>query len=198
MTKQEEFTVGEASFITGQPVRRIHRLFDEGPIPRRSTRRQGAGRVLRHPDLLFVVATSEEPLSHLDQAGKDKIYRLIVKNWTDDRVEETRRIQLSETVELLWSRLRNLVEERADELARARTVVATDPEVRGAEPVIRGTRVPVQVIHDLLTQGTKEEEILEHYPGLTREMVHLAEVYACAYPRRGRPPRHAWHARSSS
>ncbi|HWN57797.1 MAG TPA: DUF433 domain-containing protein, partial [Methylomirabilota bacterium] len=76
---------------------------------------------------------------------------------------------------------------------RARRMVVRDSEVRGGEPVIRGTRIPVYLVADLIEQGAGEQEILSGYPTLKRENRELARLYAMAYPRRGRPPKHPWH-----
>jgi Protein of unknown function (DUF433) len=43
--------------------------------------------------------------------------------------------------------------------------------------VYRGTRIRVELIADMLSQGAKPEEILEGYPALHREMVELAPLY---------------------
>jgi hypothetical protein len=51
----------------------------------------------------------------------------------------------------------------------------------------------VYEIAEMLEQGASEDEILEGYPSLKRERLELAKVFAQAYPRKGRPPRHAWH-----
>jgi hypothetical protein len=45
----------------------------------------------------------------------------------------------------------------------------------------------------MIEQGASEDEILEGYPLLKRERFELAKILARAYPRKGRPPRHAWH-----
>jgi hypothetical protein len=50
----------------------------------------------------------------------------------------------------------------------------------------------VQLVADMLAQGTAVEEILEGYPPLTREQVELAPLYLQAFPRRGRPARLPW------
>ncbi len=72
-------------------------------------------------------------------------------------------------------------------------MVLRDPEILGGEPVIRGTRIPVHLVGDILEQGANEEEILSGYPTLKRENLELAHIYVRAYPRRGRPPKHPWH-----
>ncbi len=45
----------------------------------------------------------------------------------------------------------------------------------------------------MLEQGATQEEILEGYLSLKREQLELVKVFAQAYPRKGRPPRHPWH-----
>jgi uncharacterized protein (DUF433 family) len=80
-------------------------------------------------------------------------------------------------------------------LRRARSLVVTDPEILGGDPVFRGTRVPVHVIAAMLEQGSTEADILKAYPRVTAEMVPLALAYAQAYPIRGRPRSQPWRDR---
>ena len=61
--------------------------------------------------------------------------------------------------------------------------------------MFRGTRVPVHMIADLVSQGSVEIELQDDYPRLTSEMIRLAPVYAAAYPPRGRPRKQPWHDR---
>jgi uncharacterized protein (DUF433 family) len=72
-------------------------------------------------------------------------------------------------------------------LSRATDVVVSDPEIRGGEPVIRGTRIPVYLIADLLDRGAELREILEDYPSLNAGKIRSALAYAHTHPRRGRP-----------
>lgn len=199
MPKQDEFTIGEASFITGQTARRINRLFDEGPMKACSKRGVRTARALCTRDLIFLMVTSAEPLSHLDLAGKSKVYQCIVKWWSGSEPASRRpaRLPLGESVEINWAKMSDRVRRRTEELKRAKDIVSIDPEVRGGEPVVEGTRIPVQLVHDLVEQRMTPEEIREHYPSLTPEKIRLADVHARAYPRRGRPRRRAWHTRSS-
>ena len=82
------------------------------------------------------------------------------------------------------------------ELRRARSLVVTDPDTLGGDPVFRGTRVPVHSIAAMLEQGSTEADILKGYPRLTAQMVRLAPVFAQAYPIRGRPRSQPWRDRS--
>lgn len=81
------------------------------------------------------------------------------------------------------------------ELRRARSLVVTDPDTLGGDPVFRGTRVPVHSIAAMLEQGSTEADILKGYPRLTAQMVRLAPVFARAYPIRGRPRSQPWRDR---
>ncbi|GBD16635.1 hypothetical protein HRbin26_01534 [bacterium HR26] len=56
--------------------------------------------------------------------------------------------------------------------------IAVDPEVLMGKPVIRGTRLAVEFIIDLLSQGWSEEDILRNYPGITVEDIRACLRYA--------------------
>jgi len=45
--------------------------------------------------------------------------------------------------------------------------IVVDPEILAGKPVVKGTRLAVEFIIDLLAQRWAEEEILRNYPGLT-------------------------------
>jgi uncharacterized protein (DUF433 family) len=56
--------------------------------------------------------------------------------------------------------------------------IIVDPEILAGKPVIRGTRIAVELILELLAAGQSEHEILASYPGLTREDVLACLSYA--------------------
>jgi uncharacterized protein (DUF433 family) len=78
-------------------------------------------------------------------------------------------------------------------LRRARLLVIGDPDIKGGEPIFRGTRVQVHLIASLIARGESEDDILASYPRINAEMIRLAPVYAAAYPLRGRPRKQPWH-----
>lgn len=47
--------------------------------------------------------------------------------------------------------------------------IEVNPEVMGGKPVIRDTRITVEIILDWLAAGWSEAELFENYPRLTRE-----------------------------
>jgi uncharacterized protein (DUF433 family) len=58
--------------------------------------------------------------------------------------------------------------------------IAVDPEIVHGKPRIRGTRMTVQVILELLAAGETVEELLSEYDELTRDDVLAALEYAAS------------------
>ena len=56
--------------------------------------------------------------------------------------------------------------------------IVTDPDALLGQPVIKGTRLAVEFVIDLLAQGWSYDDILANYPGITREDVRACLVYA--------------------
>ncbi len=56
--------------------------------------------------------------------------------------------------------------------------IVLDPGVLTGKPVIRGTRLAVDFIVELLGQGWGEADILRNYPGLTHEDIAACLLYA--------------------
>jgi len=56
--------------------------------------------------------------------------------------------------------------------------IAIDPKVMVGKPVIRGTRIPVELVVRMVGQGISDEEILAEYPRLTLEDIRAALLFA--------------------
>jgi uncharacterized protein (DUF433 family) len=56
--------------------------------------------------------------------------------------------------------------------------ITCDPKVMVGKPVIKGTRLTVEYILNLLAHGATTEEILDEYDGLTREDVQACLLFA--------------------
>jgi len=56
--------------------------------------------------------------------------------------------------------------------------IKINPKIMVGKPVIKGTRVPVELILKMLSQGISTEEILGEYPHLTKEDIQAALAYA--------------------
>jgi uncharacterized protein (DUF433 family) len=58
--------------------------------------------------------------------------------------------------------------------------IEISPDVMMGKPVIRDTRIPVEIILRKLSEGATEADLLDAYPRLTREDIHAALAYAAA------------------
>ena len=56
--------------------------------------------------------------------------------------------------------------------------IVLNPHILQGKPVIKGTRIAVETIVDLLAQGWTEEDILRSYPHLSPEDIHACLHYA--------------------
>ena len=56
--------------------------------------------------------------------------------------------------------------------------IEINPEVMLGKPVIRGTRLPVELLLRKLSEGATEADLLDAYPSLTRADIQAALAYA--------------------
>jgi uncharacterized protein (DUF433 family) len=56
--------------------------------------------------------------------------------------------------------------------------IILNPKVMVGKPVIKGTRLTVEYILNLLAHGATGEEILEEYEGLTQEDIRACFLFA--------------------
>jgi uncharacterized protein (DUF433 family) len=59
--------------------------------------------------------------------------------------------------------------------------IEMNPEVMGGKPVIRGTRVPVEIVLRKLGAGMMHEAIMADHPRLTAEDIRAAQAFAADY-----------------
>lgn len=67
---------------------------------------------------------------------------------------------------------------RVPDLRHPAAGLAVDPGVRGAYPVIEGTRIPYDVVEGLRADGVPTLEIIQLYPGVASEAIAGAEQFA--------------------
>jgi len=58
--------------------------------------------------------------------------------------------------------------------------IVIEPNVLVGKPVIKGTRLSVEFVINLMAQGWSEGEILTNYPGLTQMDIQACLSYASA------------------
>jgi uncharacterized protein (DUF433 family) len=65
--------------------------------------------------------------------------------------------------------------------------IIVDPKILVGKPVIKGTRLAVEFIVELLAQGWAESEILRNYPSVTHEDIRACLKYAASTPKAEEP-----------
>ncbi|MEW6220380.1 MAG: DUF433 domain-containing protein [Thermodesulfobacteriota bacterium] len=55
--------------------------------------------------------------------------------------------------------------------------IVADPEVLAGKPVIKGTRLSVELILDRLADGWSEQDLFRSYPNLTAEALRAVFVF---------------------
>lgn len=178
------YTPAEAAAVSQIGIKAVHNAIDkkivdtvsEGVAPAESVRRRGlTGESLLRLKLWYGVGSTlaMERRQRLFEAIKAKPAAKTVK--ADDLLI----VDVAEARKQLNARIRDLNE--------AETMIGQVKGVMGGEPVFKGTRIPVRMIASMLTQGTRQADLLEGYPSLNARMIELATIWTAAHPARGRP-----------
>ncbi len=56
--------------------------------------------------------------------------------------------------------------------------IVVDPDVLVGKPVIKGTRIAVEFVIDLLGQGWTDEQVLQEYDHLTKDDIQACLAYS--------------------
>ena len=70
------------------------------------------------------------------------------------------------------SLIKNLCDEKLGER------IEVNPKILGGKPVIKGTRIPVYLVLELLSAGYDFKRIIQAYPALSEEDIKAAVNYA--------------------
>jgi uncharacterized protein (DUF433 family) len=185
-TERKEHLIGrrEAAELSGATLRAVDKAIEERLIRVRRGRE-----VLMTTDELAVFGVLDLAELPLPARAKRSIRRWVV----GERPHRRRRageLALSPTLVVrVGPEVRDLVA-RAERYAAARDrYIEVDPEIKGGEPVIRGTRIGVRAVAARLDAGDSVEELCEDYPDVPRDAFEVARLWARTHPRRGRPVR---------
>lgn len=58
--------------------------------------------------------------------------------------------------------------------------ITTDPAILGGKPIIKGTRISVELVLEWIANGSSLEEIVQEFPHLKIEAVREAVLFAAA------------------
>ncbi len=56
--------------------------------------------------------------------------------------------------------------------------ITVNPKILGGKPIIKGTRISVELVLNLLASGASEDEIMEDYPHISKEDLRACLRYA--------------------
>lgn len=59
-----------------------------------------------------------------------------------------------------------------------KNIIIQNPDILGGKPIIKGTRMSVESILELLSSGMEIKEILKEYPFLKKEQIQASIDYA--------------------
>lgn len=58
--------------------------------------------------------------------------------------------------------------------------ITSDPAILGGKPIVRGTRISVEIILEWMASGATRDDILRKHPHLQAEDIEQALAYAAA------------------
>jgi uncharacterized protein (DUF433 family) len=187
------YTPAQAAAVTGLPLAAVHKAIDTRLIRPRTARSGATVRRLLSKEQLIYLQLEAEGLRLLPMGTRREIAESI------QRSPKTETLPVADGAALLIEigTARRAVESRLKQLVRMEEMVVSDPEIMRGTPVFKGTRIPVDLVADMLAQGAAAEEILEGYPTLSKERIAIAPLYMRAFPRRGRPSRRPWQGKKA-
>jgi uncharacterized protein (DUF433 family) len=182
------YTPAQASAVTGLPLAAVHKAIDSRLIRPRIARSGATVRRLLTKEQLIFLQLEGEGLRLLPVGTRREIAESIQRSPKADELHVSNGTALRIEV----GTARRKIESQLKELARIEEMVVSDPDIMRGTPVFKGTRIPVDLVADMLAQGATSQEILEGYPTLNKEKIAIAPLYTRAFPRRGRPSRRPW------
>jgi uncharacterized protein (DUF433 family) len=187
------YTPAQAAAVTGLPLAAIHKAIDSRLIRPLSARSGGGIRRLLTKEQLIYLQLEAEGLRLLPVGTRREIAASIQRSPKVDLMA----IGSGTVLFVEFKAARRKIEGQLKQLAHIEEMVVSDPEIMRGTPVFKGTRIPVDLVGDMLAQGATPEEILEGYPTLSKEKIAMAPLYMRAFPRRGRPSRRPWQGKKA-
>lgn len=173
-------TRSEIAEISGVSIGTVNKALEQ----RVAKARRQRGRTLLAADEAAALALLSELPVNLSIKLKREVRNWIVKR-NPASAEE---FELSRALRIAMTENAADVAKRAFDYVRLRNkYVEVDPGKMGGAPVIRGTRVPVRTLAQLVEGGESREALEEDYPHIPEEAYDVAVLWARGNPPRGRP-----------
>ncbi|HEY6886344.1 MAG TPA: DUF433 domain-containing protein [Solirubrobacter sp.] len=171
----------EAAALSGTSETTVKKAIDLGIIPARPAGGQSRIDAADVPVLTM--------LGHLNGIGLGAAHKRRLRRWLREAEPAP---ELALVPGLIVRRLDDVEQarDRAERYVHLRAQwIVSDPEIKGGEPVIRGSRVSVHTLAARIADGDSDAVLDEDFPHIPAEAREVAALYARANPRRGRPPR---------
>lgn len=180
MSERGLLTPREAAEVGGLPLNAIEKAIEQRVLrPVRSDSRK----LISAREVALLVLLRQLPL-----ALPVELKRRVREWFVGLRRVAGARLELSPALTLRATPAVADVLARAERYARLRDrYVEANAGVMGGEPVIRGTRVPVRDLAELIELGESQQVLSEDFPHVPQDAYELAVQWARANPRRGRP-----------
>jgi uncharacterized protein (DUF433 family) len=174
-----QFTTAEAGAMLGLDATEVNNLIDE--ITSLGVANTGKGkRSVSYRGLFAMLVAKELVYCQLNPEMRPKTlaHALMAKG---------KRVAVPGTnLEVLVDSYRKQVNQGLRTLYEAEAAIESRRDVMQGEPCIRGTRVPAYIVAAIAgTHGA--DEAVATYPSVDKRKVELAQIFAKAHPRKGRP-----------
>jgi uncharacterized protein (DUF433 family) len=173
-------TRNEIAEISGLSINAVNKALEQRVA---KARRQRGRTLLAADEAAALVLLSELPISLSIKLKRE------VRNWIVKRnPAKAEEFELSRALRVAMTENAADVAKRAIDYVRLREkYVEVDPAKRAGTPVIRGTRVPVRTLAQLVEGGESPKALKEDYPHIPEDAYDVAVLWAKGNPRRGRP-----------
>lgn len=179
MRREEHvLSANEAAYVTGVPLKQVHRIIDAGVLDGVVRTRKGT-RVIPATALVSL-KLAYETAEILTPEGR----RWLTRRLLDD---PDARIIRADTVSVDVRSMKRDVRQGLAALEKAKKMIVIDRDVLGGSPCFKSSRIAVHDISEMVVNGDDVSAILAAYPMLTKRHIDAAMIYAQACPRRGRP-----------
>jgi len=177
------FNRREVADLLGVSLQAIDKAIEQGVV----IRQQKHGETLIEREGLVVMAILGHAKVDLPVRVKQQVRR-----WVSTQRPHVKRgeqsLQVSDVITVHLSALVREVVAEAEEYAAARKrFIENNPQIFGGQPVIAGTRIPVNAVARRLEMGDTIETLEDDYPHVDPRAFEVAARYAKTHPRRGRP-----------
>lgn len=170
----------EIAAISGVPLKAVDKAIEQRVA---RSRRQRGRTMLAADEAAALALISELPVPLSIKLKRE------LRNWIVQRnPASAEEFELSKALRVAMTKSAADVARKAFDYVRLRErYIEIDGDKMGGAPVIRGTRVPVRTLANLVEGGESKEALREDYPHIPEEAYDVAVMWAKGNPQRGRP-----------